>query len=74
MRGESADAPILVSAEELVPSRQPDPPNPVVPADHPPPVFVAATENDSVSPRLFLVLHMLDMHKTAFLSVRNKFF
>ncbi|KAG6785876.1 hypothetical protein POTOM_007467 [Populus tomentosa] len=51
VRGESADAPILVSAEELVPSRQPDPPNPVVPADHPPPVFVAATENDSVSPR-----------------------
>ncbi|XP_061968430.1 protein TIFY 4B-like isoform X1 [Populus nigra] len=51
VRGESADAPILVSAEELVPSRQPDPPNPVVPADPPPPVFVAATENDSVSPR-----------------------
>ncbi|XP_034915194.1 protein TIFY 4B isoform X1 [Populus alba] len=51
VRGESADAPILLSAEELVPSRQPDPPNPVVPADHPPPVFVAATENDSVSPR-----------------------
>ncbi|XP_011012281.1 PREDICTED: protein TIFY 4B-like isoform X3 [Populus euphratica] len=49
--GESADAPILVSAEELVPSRQPDPPNPVVPTDPPPPVFVAATENDSVSPR-----------------------
>ncbi|KAJ6405674.1 hypothetical protein OIU84_013602 [Salix udensis] len=34
--------------EELVPSRQPDPPNPAVP---PPPVRVAATVNDSVSPR-----------------------
>ncbi|KAG5250558.1 protein TIFY 4B [Salix suchowensis] len=48
VRGASADAPILVSAEELVPSRQPDPPNPAVP---PPPVRVAATVNDSVSPR-----------------------
>ncbi|KAB5568342.1 hypothetical protein DKX38_002135 [Salix brachista] len=47
VRGASADAPILVSAEELVPSRLPDPPNPAVP---PPPVRVAATVNDSVSP------------------------
>ena len=63
MRGASADAPILVSAEELVPSRQPDPPNPAVP---PPPVRVAATENDSVSPRLSLLLLILDMHMPDF--------
>ncbi|KAF9686925.1 hypothetical protein SADUNF_Sadunf02G0040900 [Salix dunnii] len=63
VRGASADAPILVSAEELVPSRQPDPPYPAAP---PPPVRVAATENDSVSPRLSLLLLMLDMHKPDF--------
>ncbi|KAJ6306599.1 hypothetical protein OIU78_021840 [Salix suchowensis] len=50
-RGASADTPISVSANELVPYRQPDPPNPDVSADPLPPVHAAADENDSVSPR-----------------------
>ncbi|CAK7346526.1 unnamed protein product [Dovyalis caffra] len=53
VRGASTDTPISVPAEVLVPYRQHDPPNPDVPADPPPPVHVTATENDSVSPRLF---------------------
>ncbi|KAJ6352375.1 hypothetical protein OIU76_001573 [Salix suchowensis] len=50
-RGASADTPISVSADELVPYRQHDPPNPDVSADPLPPVHAAADENDSVSPR-----------------------
>ncbi|KAJ6736153.1 PROTEIN TIFY 4A-RELATED-RELATED [Salix viminalis] len=46
-RGASANTPISVSADELVPYRQHDPPNPDVSADPLPPVHAAATENDS---------------------------